>query len=187
VSETSEARSRAVRLPPLPGDQWDDRTREALTGLLPRASHDPAAAGNAVATLLRHPDLTKAFLTFNMHLLFGSTLPPRLRELAILRVARSRGCQYEWVHHTRMAAQAGLSEAEIEAAGRGDGLAPLDAAVLTAVEELDRDSRLSDRTWSVLGEHLDERQRMDLIFTVGAYCLLAMAFNTFGVQPENER
>jgi hypothetical protein len=30
-------------------------------------------------------------------------------------------------------------------------------------------------------------QLMDLVFTVGAYVLLAMAFNTFGVEPEHER
>lgn len=176
-----------MRLPPLPEDQWDDRTREALAGLLPRSRRNADGAGPALATLVRHPDLAEAFLAFSTHLLLRSTLPPRVRELAILRVAHRRGCAYEWVHHVEIAAKAGLSEDEIQAAGRGEATGDLDRAVLDAVDELEDGSNLSDRTWATLGAHLDEHQRMDLVFTVGGYGLLAMAFNTFGVEPENER
>lgn len=173
-------------LPPLPGDQWDDATRAALAGVVPRSRQNPEGAGVALATLVRHPDLTKAFLAFSSYLLARSTLPARVREVAILRVARRRGCAYEWKHHTRFAADLGLSEAEIQAAGDGKSGDELEATVLRAVDELDDESALSDRTWAELGEHLDERQRMDLVFTIGGYTLLAMAFNTFGVQPEQE-
>jgi AhpD family alkylhydroperoxidase len=186
-----------MRLPPLPEDQWDERTRASLAALLPPDRRNPQGAGNAMATLARHPDLTETFLPFNTRLLLRNTLPPRLRELAILRVARRCACAYEWTHHTRIAAKAGLSEAEIEAAGRGEAVANLDSAnldsanldsaVLAAVDELGDGCNLSDRTWATLGEHLDERQLMDLVFTIGAYSMLAMAFNTFGVEPEQER
>jgi len=182
---------RIVRLGPLPEEQWDDRTRAALAALLPPERRNPRGAGNALATLARHPDLAEVFLPFNTRLLLRSTLPPRLRELAILRVARRSGCAYEWAHHARIAAKAGLTETEIEAAGDGKvigvGGRELDQAVLTAVDELTEGSNLSDRTWSTLAAYLDERQLMDLVFTVGAYVLLAMAFNTFGVEPEHER
>jgi AhpD family alkylhydroperoxidase len=181
-----------MRLPPLPEDQWDDRTRAALAALLPPDRRNPQGAGNAMATLARHPDLTETFLPFNTRLLLRSTLPPRLRELAILRVAQRCACVYEWTHHVKIAAKAGLSEAEIEAAGRGEASpgidsAEIDSAVLSAVDELGDECNVSDRTWATLGEHLDERQLMDLVFTIGAYSMLAMAFNTFGVEPEQER
>ncbi len=186
-----------MRLPPLPEDQWDDRTRAALAALLPPDRRNPQGAGNAMATLARHPDLTETFLPFNTRLLLRSTLPPRLRELAILRVARRCACAYEWTHHVKIAAKAGLSEAEIEAAGQGKAAASLasaslastvlESAVLSAVDELGDACNVSDPTWATLGEHLDERQLMDLVFTIGAYSMLAMAFNTFGVEPEQER
>ena len=172
------------RLTPLPAEEWDERARGALAGFLPADRRSARGAGNALATLVRHPDLTEAFVGFNAYLLMRSTLPARLRELAILRMARRRQCAYEWGHHARMAAKAGLSESEIAAAGDGKAAGELDAAVLAAVDELDDDSKISDRTWATLGAHLDERQRMDLIFTVGAYGTLAMAFNTFGVELE---
>jgi AhpD family alkylhydroperoxidase len=173
-----------VRLTPLPDDQWDGRVRDALAVLVPEHRLNPHGAGNALATLVRHPDLTAAFLTFNKHLMLRSTLPPRLRELVILRVARRRDCAYEWSHHVTWAARLGLSAAEIDAAGEGKATGELEAAVLAAVDELDLGSQLSDPTWATLGEHLDERQRMDLVFTIGAYCMMAMAFNAFGVEPE---
>jgi alkylhydroperoxidase family enzyme len=176
-----------MRLAPLPDDEWDDQARAALSGFLPPDRLNAEGAGNALATLVRHPDLAKAFLRFSGYLLSRSTLPVRLRELAILRVAARRRSAYEWTHHAAMAAEAGLSEAEIEDAGQGKAAGELDGAVLAAVDELDRDSNLSDQTWAMLARHLDERQRMDLVFTIGAYCLTAMAFNSFGVEPEHER
>ena len=174
-------------LPPLPADQWDDRTRAALAGLVPRGRQDPEGAGVALSTLVRHPDLAKAFLGFSTYLLVRSTLPPRVRELAILRVAARRNCAYEWAHHARMATEMGLSESEINAAQDGSGRTELDNTVFTAVDELDEKSALTEATWAALSAHLDERQRMDLIFTVGGYGALAMAFNTFGIEPEAER
>ena len=176
-----------VRLTPLPADQWDDDVRGAFKGMLPRERQTPEGAGTALSTLVRHPDLTKAFLGFNVYLLFRSSLPPRLREVAILRVAHRRHCAYEWEHHVELAEAEGLTGADVEAIRRGAGTSEVDELVLRAVDELDEKSTLGDGTWSALGEHLSDRQRMDFVFTVGAYAMLAMAFNTFGVQLENER
>lgn len=175
-----------TRLPPLPDEEWDDRTRAAVSKFLPRWRRNRQHAGNAMATLVRHPDLTEAYLPLGTHLLMNSTLPPRLRELVILRIAHRTGCAYEWNHHVRSAADAGLTDKEIAAAGHGEADAVLDRAVLAAVEELAGGSVLSDATWELLGGHLDDKQRMDLVFTVGAYFMLAMAFNTFGVAPDSE-
>lgn len=168
-----------MRLRPLPADQWDEATQQALSAMR------EADTNNALSTLAHHPKLAKAFLRFNVHLLTSSTLPPRIRELAILRVAHRRQCAYEWSHHFRMAKEEGITEDQIAAVQRGDGLDEFDQAVITGVDELDEKSELSDRTWAALGERLNDQQRMDFVFTVGCYALLAMAFNTFGIQPEH--
>ncbi|MBF6169970.1 carboxymuconolactone decarboxylase family protein [Nocardia blacklockiae] len=173
-----------MRVPPLPDDQWDDRTRAALRPLLPRARRNPAGAGPAMSTLVRHPDLTEAFLNFGVYLLFRSTLPPRIRELAVLRVAHLSGCAYEWQSHVDIAPQVGLTDADIDGIRRGRLADAFEQTVLDAVAELRERSQLSDAVWDELGERLDEQQRMDLIFTVGGYGLMAMAFNTFGVEPK---
>ena len=168
-----------MRLSPLPADQWDDATQQALSAMR------GADTNNALSTFARHPALAKAFLRFNVHLLMSSTLPARIRELAILRVAHRRDCAYEWSHHVRMGKDEGITDEQIAALKRGEAADQFDRVVITAVDELEEKSQLSDETWAALGERLDDQQRMDLIFTVGCYALLAMAFNTFGVELEN--
>jgi alkylhydroperoxidase family enzyme len=168
-----------MRLPPLPADQWDEATQQALSAMR------GADTNNALSTLAHHPALAKAFLRFNVHLLMSSTLPTRIRELAILRVAHRRESAYEWSHHVSMAKDEGVTDDEIAALQRGEATDEFDRTVLKAVDELEEKSELSDQTWAALGERLDDQQRMDFVFTVGCYALLAMAFNTFGVQLEN--
>ncbi|BBX15598.1 carboxymuconolactone decarboxylase [Mycolicibacterium duvalii] len=173
-----------MRVAPLPADQWDEAVDKALSGLMPVEMRNPDTAGNLVATLVRHPKLTRGFLRFNFHLLYGSTLPERLRELAVLRVARLTNCEYEWRHHVAIGRAAGLTDDVIAGIERGEADDELDRAVLAAVAELHHDSVVSDSTWTALSAHLDERQLMDLVFTIGCYGSLAMAINTFGVEPD---
>lgn len=175
-----------MRLAPLPADEWDDDVLRALSVMLPEERHNPEGAGNLLATLVRHPSLTRAFLRFNVHLLFRSTLPARLRELAILRVAHLLDSEYEWRHHVAMGRAEGLTDAAIEGAARGEGGDELDQAILDATDQLQEKANISDETWARLSDHLDERQRMDLVFTIGCYGALAMAINTFGVEPDQE-
>ena len=175
-----------MRLSPLPADQWDDAARHAVSGMLPEERRNPQDAGNVLATFVRHPKLTRAYLKFSTYLLYGSTLPPRIREQVILRVAHRRGCTYEWSHHVEMGKEIGLSDADIEAVRSGKPSDEFDRALLRAVDELDEKTNISDQTWAALGERLDERQRMDLIFTAGNYTALAMALNTFGVEVEGD-
>jgi 4-carboxymuconolactone decarboxylase len=176
-----------MRLSPLPADRWDDATRHAIAGMLPEERRNPRDAGNVLATLVRHPKLARAFLRFSGYLLYGSTLPPRVREQVILRVAHRRGCDYEWSHHVAFGKTAGLSDLDIDAVQSGEPHDKFDRAVLGAVDELDEKTNVSDQTWAALSERLDEQQRMDLIFTIGGYTALAMALNTFGVEVEADR
>ncbi|MEE3849500.1 carboxymuconolactone decarboxylase family protein [Gordonia sp. LSe1-13] len=175
-----------MRLTPLPEERWDDDVDAALAGMLPRRRRNPQGAGNALATLVRHPDLVRAFMPFNVHLLFRSTLSDRIREITILRVAELNASPYEVEHHTGMALAAGLTLEEIDDARRGTAADPLEQHILDAVGELHRDHGIGDETWAALGVDLDERQLMDLVFTVGAYSTLSMAFNTFGIEPDRE-
>lgn len=176
-----------MRLTPLSESQWDDEAvQRALAQMLTSDRRNRRDAGSAMTMLVHHPKLARAFLKFNVELLYRSSLPGNLRELAILRAAHRRGCEYEWVHHITMGKEAGLTDSDIEDLQHGAGRDELHQAVLTATDELDEASRLSPATEAVLTEHLDEHQLMELVFTVGCYCMLAMAFNTFGVELEKE-
>lgn len=175
------------RLAPLPEAQWDDAVRGALSPLLPPERANPRDAGNVLGTLVRHPDLARAYLHFNAHLLLKSTLSARVREVVVLRAALLRGSDYLWEHHIPLAERAGLTAADIEGIRVGKPTGEEDRLVVRAVDELERDSALTDDTWSALRQHFDERRVLDLMFTAGCYALLAVAVNTLRVEAEEPR
>jgi alkylhydroperoxidase family enzyme len=184
------------RIPSIPVREWPPEMRDALAALLPENPRHPRLstegrpkALNALGTLAQHPGLTKAFNTFNGHVLYNTTLSPRQRELLVLRIAHLRRSEYEWKQHLVLAADAGISEDEVAAVQEGpdgDGWSPADAALVRAVDELLGDACIADDTWSTLATELDTHQLMDVVFTVGAYDLIAMAFKSFGVELDDD-
>lgn len=174
-----------LRLPPLPADEWDETSRAALASLIPAERANPVGAGNVLSTMVRHPDLTAAYLPFNAYLLLRSTLSPRVREVALLRVVHRSNCGYLWSHHIPIALRAGLTESEIDDIRSARCADRTDQAVVRAVDDLTADSTISQTTWDLLAGLFTQQQCMDLTFTIGGYLLLALAVNTFGVQQEH--
>jgi alkylhydroperoxidase family enzyme len=180
------------RITPLPPKEWPTEMRAALAAMRPAEPRHPFPRQegrpkglNALGTLAHHPALTTAFNTFNGYILFASTLTPRQRELLVLRVATVRGSAYEWEQHRVLALDVGLDEADVERIAQGPdapGWGPLDQAMLSAVDELIGDGEIAEATWQALGREFDTQQLMDLVFTVGVYEILALAFRTFGIE-----
>jgi alkylhydroperoxidase family enzyme len=144
---------------------------------------------NILGTLAQHAELATAYNTFNGHVLFATTLSPRQRELLVLRVGAVRGCEYEWAQHVVLAGDVGIGEEEVGRIAEGPGASgwsAADAALLRAVDELLADAHIADDTWAVLADDLDTQQLMDLVFTVGAYDLMAMAMRSFGVELDDD-
>ena len=145
------------RIPPLPPEEWSPEMSEAIAALRPENPRHPLTrrkgrpkALNALGTLARHPELAKAFNTFNGHILFSSTLSPRHRELLVLRVAKVRDSEYEWAQHAILAGDAGLDADEVARIAVGPdapGWSTLDGAMVRAVDELIGAGTVSDATW----------------------------------------
>lgn len=175
-------RLKQPRVAPLPEAQWDEEAREVLG---PMRGLGPLL--NIFATLAHHPKLLKRWLVFGNHVLAKSTLPPRERELVILRIGWLCRAEYEWGQHVVIGKQTGLTDEEIRRIQEGPdaaGWAPFDATLLRATDELHADAFLSDATWKALAERYDTQQIIDLIFAIGQYNLVSMALNSLGVQLE---
>lgn len=156
---------------------------------VPERRDDRPKGRNLLGLFAHHPELTRAYNTFNGHLLFATTLTPRQRELLVLRVGVLRDAEYEWLQHKVIATDLGMTAEEIDRVTEGpdaDGWAPLEAALLRAVDELVADARIGEETWAALAVELDAQQLLDLVFTVGAYDVLAMAMRTFGVEVDDD-
>ena len=103
----------APRVAPLPESQWDPEIRAVFgrenDGGLPTSGR----VLNIFRTLAHHPKLLRRWTVFGNHVLFKSTLPPRERELIILRIGWLCRSEYEFGQHTRIGRQAGLTDDEI--------------------------------------------------------------------------
>ncbi|MBX7159455.1 MAG: carboxymuconolactone decarboxylase family protein [Acidimicrobiia bacterium] len=172
------------RITPIALDEADESVRPVLVGLERHWSGLP----NVFGTLARHPQLFGKWLPFASHVLVTTSLPPRERELAILRTAQQCSCEYELGHHRHIGVEAGLDAAEVEATGADldeFDWAPRERALLSAVDALCADHDLDDATWAEVCAHFDTMEVYDLVFCVGAYSMLSMALNSFRVQPDD--
>lgn len=133
--------------------------------------------------VLRHPEL------FGCHMELGSAvfagrLPPRDRELAVLRIAWLSQSPYEWGEHVDIAQRFGRTAEEAARVTQGSaaaGWSDHDAAVLRGVEELLADYALSDATWEVLARSWDEAQLIEYLLMIGHYVSVAFVQNTLRI------
>jgi 4-carboxymuconolactone decarboxylase len=182
------------RIPPRPVGDWTDEVDDAFAAL---RGHGPGGqAGDApvrprsniLGIYAWHPALARAWLPFSNHLRH-STLPGRVREMAIIRATWLGFGEYEWAQHVRMSRAAGsLTDAEIGALAEGPGAAgwpPGDAAVVRAVDELCGSRNITDATWRDLQAQFSREQLIDFVFTVATYDMHCTAFNALGLQLDD--
>jgi 4-carboxymuconolactone decarboxylase len=110
-------------------------------------------------------------------ILLEQTLDARLRELAILRVARLEDAPYEWTQHVAIAEGVGVPAAHVAALRADDATAGCfddrERLVLAATTELVRSADVDDATWAALAAHLSPRELVELVIAVGFYMLMA--------------
>jgi alkylhydroperoxidase family enzyme len=171
------------RLDPIQPEEWTDEIKKIL-----QPNIEKGTVFNIFKTLSHHPDLFRRWLVFGNHVLFKSTLPPRERELVILRIGWLCEAEYEWAQHVLIGKEAGLTAEEIDRIKAGPnarGWSEADKLLLQATDELRKDAFITDATWNGLSQHFDKKQLMDVVFAVGQYNLVSMALNTLGVQLDD--
>ena len=173
----------AARIAPLPSS---GNARD-IQELLDYGTQGTGGASNVFLTLAKNPELFVRWLAFSAEPYTEGRLEPRQRELLILRTAWRCRSDYEWGQHVRMGRAAGLTDDEIGGvAGDLDPQAwsPLDAALLSTVDELVEDHAVAPTTWETLARHFDEPQLIEVLMVVGNYIGLAGFLNAVGVERE---
>ncbi|HXK24697.1 MAG TPA: carboxymuconolactone decarboxylase family protein [Myxococcota bacterium] len=170
--------------------QNTERLRVAAAGgsAPPSAPVAASEVPELVLTLLRHPALYERLTEMAIALQGRGALTARDRELAVLRVGWLCQAPYEWGEHVRLARRAGLTSEEIERVTRGSstpGWTDHEAAILRAAEELHERAMISDATWRVLSDHLDERQLIELPILIGQFTLVAYLQNALRLRLGN--
>ncbi len=173
------------RLLPLDESEWNQTQAKMLTPL--KTFSKDGRVINIFTTLARHPKLFGSWLPFGAHILQTSTIPAREREILILRIGWLCRSEYEFGQHTLIGKRVGLSDEEILRITKGPNQtrwSTFDSALIRASDELHRDAFITDETWQALATKYDEKQLLDLIFTIGEYHLVSMALNSCGIQRD---
>lgn len=145
---------------------------------------------NIYKTLAHHVALYDRWSPLGQFLLNGSSLPPRERELLMLRMGWLCQSEYEWSQHARIAKGApGLTDAEIRRIALGPDApdwSPFERTLLRMVDELRYEAMIGDATWNELGAKYSDQQRLEALYTAAQYQLVSMALNSLGVQLDPE-
>jgi 4-carboxymuconolactone decarboxylase len=182
TSGGDQSRLKEPRIKPLPESEWTEEQQKILNPL-----KIDGRTLNIYKTLAHHPKMAEKFFTFGGYILRESTLPPREREILILRIGWLCQSEYEFGQHTRVGKSVGLTSEEIYRITEGPdapGWDPFDATLIRAVDELHYHAFISGTIWNNLAKRYDEKQLMDLVMTVGEYNMVSMFLNTMGVQLE---
>jgi AhpD family alkylhydroperoxidase len=138
------------------------------------ASGDP---GPIVAALAHVPELLDAAMPFLSVILGPSSIVVRRKELVILRTSARLGCRFCVKAHTVVAADAGLSRAELRAL-RGEALIeeafvdPTERAILRWVDAVAGAGPVAPAERDALGSHLPTHEVVELTTLIGATMML---------------
>jgi 4-carboxymuconolactone decarboxylase len=111
---------------------------------------------------------------------FHSSLPDRLKELAIIMTGRYWTAQYEWYAHKRYALTAGVSQSTIDAIAQGrrpPSMTADETIVYNFCTEVLDTKQVTDPTFAAAKQRLGERGVVDLMAVVGYYHLVSMLLN----------
>lgn len=128
---------------------------------------------------IRSPELAVIAQELGAHVRYRSCLNDRVREVAICTTAAFLRAQYEWYAHCRIALEAGVAEATMEAIRKGetpDG-AEDEMQAYAFSQELLETKRVSDATYAKTKEMFGEEGLIEIVGAIGYYSLVGLTLN----------
>jgi 4-carboxymuconolactone decarboxylase len=159
--------------------------------------HDAVVAGprgrvvGPIKVWLKNPGLAEHAQALGAYCRFGSSLPPRLSELAICVTGSHWKANYEWFAHAPLAIKAGIDPAAIEAIRIGS--TPTftksdEQAIYDFASELVKTKRVSNANFERAKKEVGETGVIDLVGIIGYYSLVSVTLNAFELPlPDGEK
>ena len=170
-----------MRLPDVDTDALTPPQQELFDVLVGR----PEVARNGLvgpfAIWMHAPEMGAAMAKLGSEVRFAASLPAAVTEVAICSVGAHYRSAFEFAAHRRMALAAGVREADLVAlaAGGEPGFEGDERAAYDVATELLRDHRLSDATFVDARDRFGGQGVVELVTTVGYYCLISLMLNGF--------
>lgn len=135
--------------------------------------------------VLHSPQLARATTETNEYLRFQAGLTERVREVAILTVAREADSTYEWAAHEPVARRAGVPDDVIAAIRERSALAGLDqadAALIGLVREAVSEPEVTQSTFDAALAQFGKRQLVDIVGLCAQYLGTAAMLKVFALR-----
>ncbi len=162
-----------ARVPLVEKEQASDKIREVYQ----KVEDNGARVINLFKALANSPtNILLNVIRLGNSIIGQTGLPPKLRELAILRVARLSGSEYEWQQHVALALEVGAKQEQIDAISDWQNSAQFndeERAVLQYTDEVAGKVSVSDQTFRALKKLLSDQTIVELTVTIGYYGMLA--------------
>ncbi|MBM3302037.1 MAG: carboxymuconolactone decarboxylase family protein, partial [Deltaproteobacteria bacterium] len=132
--------------------------------------------------------VASTFVKLGNLLLNRAELSPKLRELAILRIAKLAGSEYEWTQHVPVALETGISRQQIDdvqAWQTSKNFGEEERAVLAYTDEVALYVKAKDETFEALRSHLSERSIVELTLSIGYWGMVARVLVPLEVDIED--
>jgi 4-carboxymuconolactone decarboxylase len=166
-----------ARIPPV----TRDRVREDLRSIFDEVSSGPGGVGTGPMSVLKYsPEMSRRAIPLFNYVRNESTLPQKLRELAMLTTARATDCPYIWNAHAALGRQAGLSDTLVDALRDRQPLPPTsveEAVVIKLSLEFFQTHRVSQETFDVALAQFGPQRLVELTTLMGFYAMLAFNAN----------
>lgn len=167
----------APRFKPLQLDEMTPEQRRTAEQILAGPRKSMQGPFNA---MLRSPELGDRMQAVGAQVRFHNVIPPKLKELAIILTARHWTAQFEWYAHRKFAIDAGLDTAICDAIAAGKRPAHLaddEAEIYDFCSALLATGKVTDAQFNAIKARFGERGVLDLIGTVGYYCMVSFILN----------
>ncbi len=179
-----------MRMPPInPADlsdvqrELDETARRILTGQqIPFTAQDEnGALIGPFPAMLHHPHQAKPLLDW--FTASPSTLPPRVREIAILTTGARYAAAYELYSHSRIAAAIGIPATVVAAlvAGQRPALSPEEEVAHDVAAALYAGSPVPGALYRAAVGCFGEAGTAELVFLVAQYASICMVLNAYDV------
>jgi alkylhydroperoxidase family enzyme len=169
----------AARITPLPPEQWSALQTEVMRDLIGPDGEAP----NVIATLVRNPELCRAWMMLSRQLLRHGLLPDRDREIVILRIAWKTESVYEWRQHAWRIDERTLEH--LSHSSTAEYWNDADRVLIDSVDEFCESEAIGPTNWSLLAQHYDDQQLLEVVFLCSIYRALASILEILGVEPDS--
>lgn len=145
--------------------------------------------GHLHRMLLHAPPVAAGWIDLYDAVRFKSTLPGKLRELVILRVAAINEAPYEWNAHAPIGLAEGLTQAQLDAVPQWEEAATVfdatERAALAYADAMTRRVHVPDDVAAAVRERLPPRELVELTVTIAGYNCVSRVLEALAIRGDD--